>query len=49
VGGTHQADWDVWSAQGEVVNFTGISVYRVQDVRLTPGQTLVVFVQRGGC
>jgi len=33
VRGTHQADWDIWTAQGEAVNFPGISVYRIHDGR----------------
>ncbi len=33
VEGTHQADWDMWNAQGEAVSFPGVSIYRVQDGR----------------
>jgi hypothetical protein len=32
--GTHQADWDVWTAQGDAGSFSGISVCRIQDDRV---------------
>lgn len=32
--GTHGADWDVWTAQGEPVEFPGVSVYRIKDGRI---------------
>lgn len=34
VTGTHTVDWDLWDAQGEAVQFTGTSIYRIQDGRI---------------
>jgi ketosteroid isomerase-like protein len=34
VTGTHTVDWDLWDAQGEAVQFTGTSIYRIRDGRI---------------